>query len=190
MWKERDNTGLSCLKINVKCHSDTVRSDKAPPPGRTFLPTNCEKTQIDVTHTQTSSDNSFPWKPKCSLEELLIEAWNYRQEEEDLVCITVACVAGVLKGNGKGVLGKGVLGARETRGAREEGGRKTPFPSLLPSSRAPRVSLANSLSLPFQTPATQASITGASWAKRGERGILRFAIVSRFAQNTAFASLS
>ena len=27
-----------------------------------------------------------------------------------------------LKGKGKGVLGKGVLGARETRGAREEGG--------------------------------------------------------------------
>ena len=48
----------------------------------------------------------------------------------------LACVAGVLKGKGKGVLGKGVLGARETR--------------------APRVSLANSLSLPFQTPATQA----------------------------------
>ena len=43
----------------------------------------------------------------------------------------LACVAGVLKGKGKGV-----LGARETR--------------------APRVSLANSLSLPFQTPATQA----------------------------------
>ena len=90
MWKERDNTGLSCLKINVKCHSDTVRTDKAPPPGRTFLPTNCEKTQIDVTHTQTSSDDSFPWKPKCSLAELLIQACNYRQEEEDLVCITGA----------------------------------------------------------------------------------------------------
>ena len=87
MWKERDNTGLSCLKINVKCHSDTVRSDKAPPPGRTFLPTNCEKTQIDVTHTQTSSDDSFPWKPKCSLAELLIQAWNYRQEEEDLASL-------------------------------------------------------------------------------------------------------
>ena len=27
--------------------------------------------------------------------------------------------------------GKGVLGARETRGAREEGGRETPFPSSL-----------------------------------------------------------
>ena len=52
----------------------------------------------------------------------------------------LACVAGVLKGKGKGV-----LGARETRGA------------LLPSSRAPRVSRANSLSLPFQTPATQAT---------------------------------
>ena len=71
----------------MKCHSDTVRSDKAPPPGRTFLPTNCEKTQIDVTHTQTSSDDSFPWKPKCSLEELLIEAWNHRQEEEDLASL-------------------------------------------------------------------------------------------------------
>ena len=44
-----------------------------------------------------------------------------------------------LKGKGKGVLGKGVLGARETRGAREG------------DSRAQ-----NSLSLPFQTPATQA----------------------------------
>ena len=42
-----------------------------------------------------------------------------------------------LKGNGKGVLGKGILGARETRGAHEEGGRF-------------------SLSLPFHTPATQA----------------------------------
>ena len=31
-----------------------------------------------------------------------------------------------LKGNGKGALGKGVLGARETQGAREEGGRETP----------------------------------------------------------------
>ena len=71
----------------MKCHSDTVRSDKAPPPGRTFLPTNCEKTQIDVTHTQTSSDDTFPWKPKCSLEELLIEAWNHRQEEEDLASL-------------------------------------------------------------------------------------------------------
>ena len=39
-----------------------------------------------------------------------------------------------LKGKGKGVLGKGVLDARETRGAREEGGRETslpPLPSLL-----------------------------------------------------------
>ena len=71
----------------MKCHSDTVRSDKAPPPGRTFMPTNCEKTQIDVTHTQTSSDDTFPWKPKCSLEELLIEAWNHRQEEEDLASL-------------------------------------------------------------------------------------------------------
>ena len=41
------------------------------------------------------------------------------------VRVIVACVAGVLKGKGKGVLGKGVLGARET-----------PFP------------------FPFQTPAT------------------------------------
>ena len=31
-----------------------------------------------------------------------------------------------LKGKGKGALGKGVLGARETRGAREEGGREMP----------------------------------------------------------------
>ena len=38
----------------------------------------------------------------------------------------VACMrARRLKGKGKGVLGKGVLGARETRGAREEGGRET-----------------------------------------------------------------
>ena len=36
-----------------------------------------------------------------------------------------------LKGKGKGVLGKGVLGARETRGAHEEGGR-------VPSSLLPR----------------------------------------------------
>ena len=85
MWKERANTRLSCLKINAKCHSDTVRTDKAPPPGRPFLSTNCGNTQIDVTHTQTSSDDTFPWKPKCSWAELLIQVWNYRQEEEDLV---------------------------------------------------------------------------------------------------------
>ena len=30
-----------------------------------------------------------------------------------------------LKGKGKGVLGKGVLGTRETRGTREEEGRET-----------------------------------------------------------------
>ena len=90
MKRKRKYRAFACLKINVKCHSHTVRSDKAPPPGRTFLPTNCEKTQIDVTHTQTSSDDSFPWKPKCSLAELLIQACNYRQEEEDLVCITGA----------------------------------------------------------------------------------------------------
>ena len=46
-------------------------------------------------------------------------------ENQDVI-LRLACVAGVLKGKGKGVLGKGVLGARETRGAREEGGRKTP----------------------------------------------------------------
>ena len=90
MWKERANTRLSCLKINAKCHSDTVRTDKAPPPGSPFLPTNRGNTQIDVTHTQTSSDGTFPWKPKCSWAELLIQVWNYRQEEEDLVCITGA----------------------------------------------------------------------------------------------------
>ena len=43
-------------------------------------------------------------------------------------------------GKGKGALEKGVLGARETRGAREEGGRETParkplFFSLLTSTR-------------------------------------------------------
>ena len=41
------------------------------------------------------------------------------------VRVIVACVAGVLKGKGKGVLGKGVLGARET-----------PFP--FPSKHLPR----------------------------------------------------
>ena len=51
--------------------------------------------------------------------------------------------------------GKGVLCARETRRAREEGERETAFPSLPPSSRAPRAP--NPLSLPFQTPATQAT---------------------------------
>ena len=46
-----------------------------------------------------------------------------------------------LKGKGKGVLRKGVLGARETRGAREEGGRETParkplfFSFILTSTR-------------------------------------------------------
>ena len=46
-----------------------------------------------------------------------------------------------LKGKGKGVLRNGVfIGARETRGAREEGGRETParkplFFSLLTSTR-------------------------------------------------------
>ena len=45
-----------------------------------------------------------------------------------------------LKGKGKGALEKGVLGARETRGAREEGGRETParkplFFSFLTSTR-------------------------------------------------------
>ena len=40
-----------------------------------------------------------------------------------IVAWYLACVAGVLKGKRKGVLGKGVLGARETRGA-------PPFPSL------------------------------------------------------------
>ena len=49
--------------------------------------------------------------------------------------------------------GKGVLCARETRGAGEEGERETAFPSLPPSSRVPRAP--NPLSLPFQTPATQ-----------------------------------
>ena len=51
----------------------------------------------------------------------------------------IACVA--IKGKGKGVLRKGVLGARETRGAREEGGRETParkplfFSFILTSTR-------------------------------------------------------
>ena len=54
--------------------------------------------------------------------------------------------------------GKGVLCARETRRAREEGERETAFPSLPPSSRAPLAP--NSLSLPFQTPATQATKFG------------------------------
>ena len=54
--------------------------------------------------------------------------------------------------------GKGVLCARETRGAGEEGERETAFPSLPPSSRAPRAP--NPLSLPFQTPATQATKFG------------------------------
>ena len=42
--------------------------------------------------------------------------------------------------------GKGVLGARETRGAREEGGGEGNLP---PSSRAPRVSLALKTPFPF-----------------------------------------
>ena len=46
----------------------------------------------------------------------------------------------LLKGKGKAVFGKGVLGARETRGARV-------------------VSRSNSLPLPFRTPATQAILT-------------------------------
>ena len=54
--------------------------------------------------------------------------------------------------------GKGVLCARETRRAREEGERETAFPSLPPSSRAPRAP--KPLSLPFQTPATQATKFG------------------------------
>ena len=54
--------------------------------------------------------------------------------------------------------GKGVLCARETRGAGEEGERETAFPSLPPSSRAPRAP--NPFSLPFQTPATQATKVG------------------------------
>ena len=60
-----------------------------------------------------------------------------------------------LKGKGKGALEKGVLGARKTRGAREEGGRET-LPLLPPPSRV--VSRPNSLSLPFRTPATQAKL--------------------------------
>ena len=43
--------------------------------------------------------------------------------------------------------GKGVLGARETRGAREGG-----------ASRSSRFSFLNSFSLPLQTPATQATL--------------------------------
>ena len=53
--------------------------------------------------------------------------------------------------------GEGVLCARETRRAREEGERergKQRFPPFLPP-RAP-----NPLSLPFQTPATQATKFG------------------------------
>ena len=50
-----------------------------------------------------------------------------------------------LKGKRKGVLGKGVLGAREMRGACEEGGRETPrawsralIPFPFPFKRLPR----------------------------------------------------
>ena len=61
--------------------------------------------------------------------------------------------------------GQGVLGARETRGAREEGGKETPvstplyfsFFSFPPSSHAPRVSLAPKSPCPFQTPATKST---------------------------------
>ena len=60
-----------------------------------------------------------------------------------------------LKGKGEGVLRKGVLGARETRGAREGGVRR--HPSRF--SRAQNSLSQNSLSFPFQTPATQATST-------------------------------
>ena len=33
--------------------------------------------------------------------------------------------------------GKGILGARETRGVREKGGKETPFPSLPPRASRP-----------------------------------------------------
>ena len=45
--------------------------------------------------------------------------------------------------------GKGVLGARETRGAREEGEKETAFLSLPPCSPRPCVSLAPKTSFPF-----------------------------------------
>ena len=64
--------------------------------------------------------------------------------------LKLACVAGVWKGREL----KGVLGARETRGAREEGGREFP-PSFLPRTPLAFLLHLNSLSLPFQTPATQ-----------------------------------
>ena len=62
------------------------------------------------------------------------------ENNKKLICLTilcmitlrnkmVACVAGVLKGKGKGILGKGVLGARKTRGTRGLA-PKFPSPSL------------------------------------------------------------
>ena len=67
-----------------------------------------------------------------------------RAEYETQFCRPFGSLRGRrLKGKGKGVLGKGVLGARETR----------------PSAFAFCVSRF-SLSLPFQTPATQASHLG------------------------------
>ena len=45
--------------------------------------------------------------------------------------------------------GKGILGARETRGVREKGGKETPFPSLPPRASRPPVSLAPKTPFPF-----------------------------------------
>ena len=76
--------------------------------------------------------------------------------------ISSGCLRGRrLKGKGKGGLGKAVLGASETRGARgkegrREGGKEGSFPSLLPRASLAFCVSRFSLSLPFQTPATQA----------------------------------
>ena len=55
-------------------------------------------------------------------------------------------------------MGKGVLGARETRGSARGGRKENPFPSSLlpPPSRV--VSHPNSLHLPFRTSATQTTV--------------------------------
>ena len=49
-------------------------------------------------------------------------------------------------------MGKGVLGARETRGAREEGGRETPASSPPPSSLLPRAWSRALIPFPFPLP--------------------------------------
>ena len=69
---------------------------------------------------------------------MLWGGWGERKRERALY-IFFSLRGRRLKGREREFWEKGVLGARETRGAREEGG-----------------SLRFSLSLPFQTPATQA----------------------------------